>query len=152
MLREPNVHELQCIMADAVYEEYQKQMYGLDACHSDYNESDMEEHKLLLDLKRSGATCLKKTTKIEAAGHNPLPHYPSPIPPPTSSIFVMTFVQSNPAGTWLIQHNLGYNPIVEAYNNEGTPVPSSIKYLDRNSLQLTFNTIIGGKAYLYQSY
>lgn len=139
-------------MADAVYEEYQKQMYGLDACHSDYDEGQMEEWKLLLDLQKSGVTCPKKTSKVEAAGHNPLPHYPSPTPTSVRSIFVMTFVQSNPAGIWLIQHNLGYKPIVEAYNNEGNPIPSSIKYLDINSLQLTFNTIIGGKAYLYQPY
>lgn len=152
MLKELTIHDIQCLVAEATYEEYQKQMYGLNACHSDYDEELMEEWKLLLDLRKSEVTCPKKSSKIEAVGHNPLPFYPSPTPTSVRSIFVMTFVQSNPAGIWLIQHNLGYNPIVEAYNNIGTPIPGSIKYLDNNSLQITFNTIIGGKAYLYQPY
>lgn len=145
----PTVHDIQCLIAEATYEEYQRQMYGLDACHSDYTEDQMEEWKLLLDLKISGVTCPKKTSKLDAAGQAPKI---LPVTQAHISIFVMTFVQSNPAGIWLIQHGLGYNPIVEAYNNEGTPIPGSIKYLDNNSLQVTFNTIIGGKAYLYQSY
>lgn len=145
----PNVRDIQCSIADSIYQEYQKELYGLNACHSDYDEGQMEEWKLLVDLKKSKVTCPKKTSKLDAAGQA------SKILPVThayASVFVMTFVQSNPAGIWLIQHNLGYNPIAEAYNSEGTPIPGSIKYLDKNSLQITFNTIIGGKAYLYQSY
>lgn len=142
------IHELQCTLAQATYEEYQKQLYGLKACHSDYDENLMEEWKLLLDWKKSGVTCPSKKVSLDAAKNIPKV---LPVTQAYVKALVMTFVQSNPAGIWLIQHNLGYNPLVEIYDNNNTPIPGSLKYLDKSSLQVTFNSIIGGKAYLYQT-
>lgn len=145
---EISIHELQCTLADHVYQQYQKEMYGLTACEVDYDEGNLQEIKLLMGLKQSGITCPSTHHKLDAAGQTPKPLTITTV---VAKVFVMTFVQSNPAGIWLIQHNLGYKPLVEAYDNFNNPIPGAIKYLDINSLQITFNSIIGGKAYLYQT-
>lgn len=142
-----NIHDLQCKLADMVHQKYQQELYSLSACGLDYTEDIAEEHKLLIGLLQSGVTCPKKKPRIHAALHtnpNPLVNCNT-----GGNIVVFQFEQINPAGTWIIPHNLGYNPQVEAYDLHGNPISGSVRYLDSNTLQIIFNTITGGRANLY---
>lgn len=141
-----SVHELQCQLADMVHQKYQQELYSLSACGLDYSEGIAEEYKLTIGLLQSKVTCPKRKEKIHAALHT---GQSSLVQCSTSNVVVFQFIQINPAGVWIINHNLGYHPQLEVFDTHGTPVPGSIKYLDNNSLQITFNTIIGGRANLY---
>lgn len=57
-------------------------------------------------------------------------------------------VQSVPAATWTIQHNLGYRPAVSVEDSAGTVVYGEINYTDENNLTLTFRAPFGGAANL----
>lgn len=140
-----NIHDLQCKLADIVHQKYQQELYSLSACGLDYTEHVAEEYKLHIGLLQSGVTCPRKKPKIHAALHT------NPVCSTISSggIVVFQFVQINPSGTWIIPHNLGYNPQVEVYDIHGNPIPGSVRYLDSNTLQIIFNTITGGRANLY---
>ena len=59
-----------------------------------------------------------------------------------------TFVQSAPALTWTIQHNLNLHPAVRAVNTDSDLVDAEVHYSDRNQVVLTFPTPFAGTAYL----
>ena len=59
-----------------------------------------------------------------------------------------TFVQSTPALTWTIQHNLNLHPAVRAVNMANDLVDAEVHYSDRNQVVLTFPTPFAGTAYL----
>lgn len=130
-----------------IFEKYQQELYSLSACEGDYNIDTIEEQKLQMGLLQSNVQCPKKQRKIHAALSIPNPSIP--LVATTGNVVVFQFIQINPAGVWIIAHNLGYNPQVTVFDTHGNPVPASIRYLDSNTLQLTFNTIIGGRANLY---
>lgn len=138
--------DLQTEFADLVYENYLKEMYSVSACKSDYSESKVQELRLLIGWLASGVKCPEKHVTINASKG---PIQPLAITNVVGRTLAMTWVQSNPAGTWVITHNLGYNPVVEVYDNEGWPVPGTVKYLGPDTLQILFQSIVGGKAYLY---
>ena len=47
---EQGINELSCTIAQAIYDKYQSEAYGLTLCPSCYNKEDIENKKLLLDL------------------------------------------------------------------------------------------------------
>lgn len=142
-----SLHEIQCSFAEMVFEKYQQELYSLSACEVDYNIDEIEEQKLQMTLLQSNVRCSEKKHKIRAALSIPNPSIP--LVASTGGAVVFQFIQINPAGVWVIAHNLGYNPQVNVFDTHGNPVAASIRYLDSNTLQLTFNTIIGGRANLY---
>lgn len=142
-----SLHEIQCSFAEMVFEKYQQELYSLSACEGEYNIDEIEEQKLQMTLLQSNVKCPEKQRKLHAALSIPNPSIP--LVAPSGGIVVFQFIQINPAGVWVIFHNLGYNPQVNVFDTHGNPVPGSIRYLDSNTLQITFNIIIGGRANLY---
>lgn len=141
------IREVKVSFADLVYDNYLKEMYSLSACKSDYSEAKMEELRLLMGLKESCVECPKGKPKIDSAKSTP--YQPLTVVQTTGRKLLMTWVQSNPAGTWVVTHSLDCKPTVEVQDNFGNPIPGQIKYLDNNTLQILFQSIVGGKAYLY---
>lgn len=58
------------------------------------------------------------------------------------------YLQTAPSATWSITHNLGKFPSVSIVDSAGTLYLSDVKYIDENSLTITFNAAFAGKAYL----
>lgn len=145
------VLDMQCEIAEMVHEKFLQEVYSMSACPSDYDEGRIEELRLLIGLKRSGVLCPEKKAKIHAAMAPK--HFTSstPITFNTSSIVVFTFIQPTPAGTWVIAHNLGYNPPVQCIDNHGNLIAGQVVYLDLNTLQIIFPFITGGTAHLYNA-
>lgn len=56
--------------------------------------------------------------------------------------------QSADSDTWIINHNLGYNPNVTVQDSAGTTVIGEIEYNTINKLTLKFSTAFSGTAYL----
>lgn len=56
-------------------------------------------------------------------------------------------VQLLAAAVWNITHNLGKHPAVTVVDSAGTVVVGEIKYLDLNSIRITFTAEFSGKAY-----
>lgn len=57
-------------------------------------------------------------------------------------------IQSAPATTWSITHNLGFYPNVTTLNSAGDNVEGVVAYPTLNSVTITFSEAISGKAYL----
>ena len=59
-----------------------------------------------------------------------------------------THDQSTASSTWIINHNVKRFPSITIEDSIGRIVRGDIKYLDNNSIQITFNGAFSGKAYL----
>jgi hypothetical protein len=59
-----------------------------------------------------------------------------------------TYKQSAASDTWIINHNLGFNPSVTVLDSAGTTVIGEIEYNTVNKLTLKFSTAFSGTAYL----
>jgi hypothetical protein len=55
-----------------------------------------------------------------------------------------TFVQSPASALWTVNHNLGYNPIVEVSDSGGTVVWANIVHTSVNQFTVTFDTPTAG--------
>lgn len=49
-------------------------------------------------------------------------------------------VQSTPATTWSVVHGLGCYPVTDAIVDGVKALPSDVKYIDENNLQVIFET------------
>jgi hypothetical protein len=58
------------------------------------------------------------------------------------------FLQSNPATTWIITHNLGKYPVPAVTDSADTILHPQIRYIDMNELEVTFVGATAGKAHL----
>ena len=59
------------------------------------------------------------------------------------------WAQGTSSDTWVIVHNLGFNPNVTVVDSSGTLYEGEIAYnTNRNSLTVTFSSAFSGKAYL----
>lgn len=69
---------------------------------------------------------------------------------PVGAVFTnaFEFVQSQPSDFWMISHNLGRFPQVMLLDSEDDVCEGEIRYRDENSLTVSFNQKIAGKAYL----
>lgn len=56
------------------------------------------------------------------------------------------FNQTTEATEWVIQHNLGYIPIVQAIDIQGYEIICSVRHIDENNCLLQMNSAISGKA------
>lgn len=56
--------------------------------------------------------------------------------------------QTSASTEWTITHNLGKYPSVTIVGNDGVQVMADYKYINANTLKITFNTPFLGKAYL----
>lgn len=67
---------------------------------------------------------------------------------PVGEAFTWTHVQSVPADTWILNHNLDRFPTVDIVDSAGTKVLGAIKYISSNVIELNFAVAFSGKAYL----
>jgi len=65
---------------------------------------------------------------------------------PSGQSFTYTPVDART--TWIIAHNLGFNPNVTVSDSVGTEYFGQISYTNSNSLTLTFSQAVYGTAYL----
>jgi hypothetical protein len=66
---------------------------------------------------------------------------------PSSSI-AYKHTQNVGASTWTINHNLGFNPNVNAADASNDGIEGTVKHIDSNNLTITFSFSITGFAYL----
>lgn len=59
-----------------------------------------------------------------------------------------THVQSSSSSLWVINHNLGYNPVVAAQDSNEVNIEGTITYLSLNTLTIQFSKSVSGTAYL----
>ena len=57
-----------------------------------------------------------------------------------------THIQSSPATTWVINHNLGFYPVVEVRNAGGVVINGFVLHTSINQTQVTFNVAVAGTA------
>lgn len=48
------------------------------------------------------------------------------------------FTQASPALTWIVNHNLGYNPVVTVLSVGGLMLDASVLHTSVNQVQITF--------------
>lgn len=57
-------------------------------------------------------------------------------------------IQTTPSLEWIINHNFGYNPMVQVFTVGGLNILCDINNINTNIVQITFNTPTSGKAIL----
>ncbi len=58
-----------------------------------------------------------------------------------------THLQTNPSSVWYVTHNLGYNPVVAIYDENGVEMEGLVDIdINNTSLRILFNTPVLGKA------
>jgi len=62
--------------------------------------------------------------------------------------YAYTHYQSTPAATWIVNHNLGYNPIVRVFIGNNEVQPLGIEHTSNTSLTITFSQPYVGLAKL----
>lgn len=68
--------------------------------------------------------------------------------PPGAGGASYAHVQGAPLATWTIVHNLGFFPSVTVVDSGGTTVEGDMRYIDVNTVELSFSAAFGGSAYL----
>lgn len=58
------------------------------------------------------------------------------------------FVQQTAATVWNISHNMGLKPNVKTEDLQGNDIVGVVDYIDNNTVRVTFNQAVAGKAYL----
>lgn len=59
-----------------------------------------------------------------------------------------TYVQPSPQNVWTITHPLDFHPAVSVVDSAGTTVEGDIRYLDAQTIQISFVSGFSGTAYL----
>ena len=59
-----------------------------------------------------------------------------------------THIQTTSSTLWVINHNLGYNPVVLSQDPNQINIEGTITYLSLNTLTIQFSRSISGTAYL----
>ena len=59
-----------------------------------------------------------------------------------------THTQMVPASTWLIQHDLNRYPSVSVVDSAGSVVVGEVRYIDKNTVEVAFQSAFSGAAYL----
>lgn len=77
------------------------------------------------------------------------PRGPQGVPGDAVTAVAYTHYQMVPAQTWLINHNLNFNPGgITVQDAAGTSYEGEITYLDRNRIRIMFLAAFSGTAYL----
>lgn len=58
-----------------------------------------------------------------------------------------THVQTVASATWTVVHNLGYRPSVTVVDTADTQIIPGVRFVDENSVEVTFTGATAGKAY-----
>jgi hypothetical protein len=72
----------------------------------------------------------------------------TPLQGPPGTVAAYTHVQSSPATTWIINHNLGYKPDVTLYSSGGVVMYAEIVHASNNQTQIIFTIPTTGVARL----
>lgn len=64
----------------------------------------------------------------------------------TKTVYSYTYYQTNPASTWTVNHNLGYNPVVRVFVGNNEVQPDSITFPTVNQVVITFSSVYTGVA------
>ena len=56
------------------------------------------------------------------------------------------FNQNTASTTWVVNHNLGYRPLVQIFDSAGTYVLSCVTHLDDNTFTVSHNNAFSGRA------
>jgi hypothetical protein len=80
---------------------------------------------------------------VEVGGPGP------PGPPGEGGTSNYRHVQTTPATTWTIVHNLAFQPNIAVIDSNNREIwPGEVQHLDGVTVQLTFSAAVGGEAYL----
>ena len=147
MLRQHSYCDTPSDFAKLIYEKWQSEAYGLLACNIKYTEAIAEELKMKVFLNNLGICCENLICKpenkrcVEDVGCNDCVVNPSAF---------FEFAQLSASDTWVITHNLGFNPFVNVTDLFGnTILDSVIQYTTTGSvLTITFSSPRTGKVYL----
>lgn len=71
-----------------------------------------------------------------------------PGPPGPTPTISYVHDQITPALVWTIVHNLGFFPNISVVDSGGNEVEGVVRYIDQNTVEVTFTAAFGGKAYL----
>ena len=90
------------------------------------------------------------TVSRYGSGSQGVPGPPGPEGPPGAGVEDLTYVhtQGTPSDTWMVVHNLGRWPSVEVVDTGGSVVIPSVRYIDVNTVELSFGSPTTGKAYV----
>lgn len=58
------------------------------------------------------------------------------------------YVQSSPSNNWIINHNLGYKPVVQVFNSGNMEIECAIVHVSNNQVQVPLVSAITGYARL----
>lgn len=72
---------------------------------------------------------------------------PGPQGPPGEQVTTV-IAQVEPADTWVLHHRLGRHPSVTVIDSAGTVVLGGVRYVDADTIELTFSASFAGTAYL----
>lgn len=62
----------------------------------------------------------------------------------SGSSFPYVHTQSSPSDLWIVNHNLGYRPVIEVLSDGGLVVEASVAHISVNQAQISFNTVQTG--------
>lgn len=65
-----------------------------------------------------------------------------------ASLVSYMHIQTTPATTWTINHNLNFYPNITVFDSAGTQVEGSETHTSATTLTITFSSSISGKAHL----
>jgi hypothetical protein len=163
----PNQDRYYKNFADAIYVEFRRLRYGIKSCKKDLTALQLDIiRKEILDWQLLKADCTVNVATEDI----------SIVAPPTASVDInlnsssgtiyvnmggcdvainvtsksdnYTHVQSTPSTTWVIVHNLGYNPVVRTEDSLGGDMEGVITHDTLNQLTILFSEPISGTAYL----
>lgn len=66
--------------------------------------------------------------------------------PQSTAILGFNHVQSSAATEWIINHNLGFKPNVQAFSTGGVAMVGEIIHMSINQTRIYFNTPLAGSA------
>lgn len=140
----------------SIFDEFQSRMYGLSDCASKYDEGELEESKLEMELLVNSYSCDYLLRKIKLLTDEPM--YTKPAQPSSPECRVnlnalnnklaYTWVQSFPSSSWTIIHTLCYIPNVLIVDTNGVEIKGAITFESKNKIIINFSEAVEGTAYL----
>lgn len=150
-----------------IYKDYMSRKYGLDLCNpvKDFTTASIRKEILDWQLKKNlycqktvgfgdGTVVIPSNNVVEI----PVGDLTSYIQVNIDGCIVnlkvttnndnYTHIQTTSSSLWVINHNLGYNPVVAAQDPNDVNIEGTITYLSLNTLTIQFSRSISGTAYL----
>jgi hypothetical protein len=163
----PNQDRYYKNFADAVYTEFRRLRYGIKSCKKDLTALQLDiMRKEILDWQKLEADCtVNVATQDISIVAAPTVSVDLNLDSSNGTIYVnmggcnvainvvtksdnYTHSQSVPSATWVIVHNLGYNPVVRTEDSLGGDMEGVITHDTLNQLTILFSEPVSGTAYL----